>query len=279
MKRAAIPAILILLLLTSATLAQAPAWLFRWQQGQVLTYRVEHLTAVTEVANGNKSDSKTKLNLTKRWQVLAVDGAGVASLQLSLSALRLEMTTPSGGALLFDSSEPDKSTPQLREELSRFVGQPLAVVRLDSRGKVVEVKESKHGPASRFESELPFVVTLPADGAKAGQEWERAYKMTIEPPQGTGEKYEAVQKYVCKSVGEGTATLALSTIIKTMPESLLDRVPLLQMQPEGEIVFDTLNGRLSSATLRIEKELLGHQGEGSSYKFQSIYTEKIVDGQ
>lgn len=279
MKRSGILAIVPFLVLSGTAAAQGVPWQFRWQQGQVLTYLVEHQTAVAEVANGNKSETKTKLNLSKRWQVLAVDAAGVATLQLSLAAMRMEMTKPNGDTLLFDSADAEKSSPPLREQLARFVGQPLAVLRIDPRGKVVEVKESKHGPASRFESELPFVVTLPEANAFAGQQWDRGYKITIEPPQGTGEKYEAVQRYLCKALGEGTATLTLSTSFKTMPESLLDRVPLLQMQPEGEVVFDTLNGRLSSASLHIEKELLGHQGEGSSYKFQSVYTEKLVEGQ
>ncbi len=61
-----------------------------------------------------------------------------------------------------------------------------------------------------------------------------------------------------------------------MPESLLDRVPLLQLQPEGEVVFDFKEGRLSRASLHIEKELKGHQGEGSSYRFQSTYTEEFI---
>ena len=279
MKRSWILAIVPFLAVSAIAAAQGVPWQFRWQQGQVLTYRVEHQTAVTEVANGNKSDTRTRLNLTKRWKVLAVDPAGVATLQLSLDSMRMEMTKPNGDTLLFDSADPEKSSPALREGLGRFVGQPLAVLCLDQRGKVVAVKESKHGPASRYESELPCVVTLPEANAQTGLQWERGYKITIEPPQGTGEKYEGVQTYLCKSLGEGTATLTLSTSFKTMPESLLDRVPLLQMQPEGEVVFDTVNGRLRSASLRIEKELLGHQGEGSSYKFQSSYTEKIVEGQ
>jgi hypothetical protein len=28
----------------------------------------------------------------------------------------------------------------------------------------------------------------------------------------------------------------------------------------------------------VDKELAGHQGEGSSYKFQSVYTEDYVEG-
>ncbi len=256
--------------------AQTASWQFRWQKGQVLTYRVEHITSATEVVGDNKSDSKTKLNLTKRWQVLDVDTAGIATLHLSLSALRLETTTPSGGILFFDSAAPDKGDAHMREELGRFVGQVLAVLRIDAQGRVIEVKESKHGTASRFESELPFIVVLPHEGPMADQNWERPYKITLEPPQGTGDKYDAVQKYLCKAVTNDRVTIAVTTELKTMPENVLDRVPLLQMQPEGEIVFDTQAGRLQKATLRIEKELMGHQGTGSSYRFQSTYTEEYV---
>jgi hypothetical protein len=265
------------LVLSAPLLAQPTGWQFRWQQGQVLAYRVEHLSSAVEVVGSNKSESSSKLNLTKRWQVLAVDAAGVATLQLSLTALRLETTTPSGGTLFYDSKEADRSTPQMREELNRFVGQPLAVIRVDSLGKVLEVKESRHGPASRFESEPPFVLTLPDEGLKAGQNWERTYKVTLEPPQGTGEKCDAVQAYTCKAVTENAAVVGFSTNLKTLPDSVLDRVPLLQMQPEGEVVFDTQAGRLHSAKLRIDKELTGHQGEGSGYRFQSTYTEEFLD--
>jgi hypothetical protein len=256
--------------------AQAPAWRFHWHVGQVLIYRVEHLTAASDVTAMGTNETTTKLNLTKRWQVLAVDSAGVATLRLSLDALRLETSIPNGDALLFDSANPQKSDPHLREELARFVGQPLAVLRVDAQGKVVEVKESKHGPASRFESEPPFVINLPAESPSPGQSWERPYRITLEPPQGTGEKYDALQRYTCKILADGMATIAVTTLLKTMPESLLDRVPLLQMQPEGEIVFNTKKGRLERANLRIEKELKGYQGEGSSYRFRSTYTEEYV---
>jgi hypothetical protein len=260
---------------TTAASAQAPVQ-FRWQPGQVLVYQVEHTTSALDVVKDNKSESKTKLNLTKQWQVLETDPAGVGTLQLSLMALRMEVTTPSGSTLLYDSADAQKSDPHLSEELGKFVGQRLAVLRVDPRGRVVEVKEIKNGSPSKYEVEPPFVVSLPDDALKPGQEWERTYKIALEPPQGTGEKYDASQKYVCKAVTDNQATIALSSTLTSMPESMLDRVPLLQLQPEGEIIFDMQTGRLASATLRIEKEIMGHQGEGSSYKFQSTYTEKYV---
>src|SRR5437870_12132768 len=179
---------------------QTAAWQFHWREGQVLTYRVEHITSASEATRSGTSETTTKLNLTKRWQVLGVDRAGVASLQLSLDALRLETTTPNRDALLFDSANPEKSDPHMREQLARFVGQPLAMLRVDGQGKVVQVVESKHGPASRFESEPPFVIVLPPETREPGQSWERAYRITLEPSQGAGEKVEAAQRYTCKAV-------------------------------------------------------------------------------
>ena len=157
-------------LLTAAALASAeavPAPL-HWQAGQVLTYRVEQATLASDTTGDGKVESRTKLNLLKRWQVVSVDAAGMATLQLSLASLRLETTTPGGDKLLFDSIEPEKGTPELRQQLSAFVGKPLALLRVDGQGRVIEVKQSKFGPASRYENELPFVGVLPAEGPQGG---------------------------------------------------------------------------------------------------------------
>ena len=104
------------LLLTAAALASAEAapTPLHWQAGQTLTYRVEQATLASDTTGDGKVESRTRLNLLKRWQVLSVDAAGVATLQLSLASLRLETTTPGGDKLVFDSIEPEKGTPELR---------------------------------------------------------------------------------------------------------------------------------------------------------------------
>jgi len=249
---------------------------FHWQAGQVLNYRVEQQTTATEVSNGSTSETKTKLTLVKRWQVQGVDGT-VATLQYSLTRLRMETTTPSGETMLFDSADPDKSDPKLREQMSKYVGVPLATLRINTKGHVIEVKDLKFGQASRFEAELPFGLEFTAGAALLpNASWDRSYNITQEPPLGTGEKYEAVQHYTCTKAEKPMATVSLTTELKTEPPGLADRVPLLQFQPEGVIVFDALNGRMHSAQLKVNKELKGHAGEGSSYTFQSTYSEQFV---
>ncbi len=276
MSRRSIVVVLTSLVVAGPVFAQGEPWRFRWHKGQALNYQAEQVTTATETTAGTTTETTTRLRHAKTWTVLDVDAAGTALLQMALTALRFEMVTPRG-TLLFDSAELSKSDPQLREQMGRYVGPPLAVLRVDAVGRVLEVKESKHGPASRFEAELPFALVLPAVAPKPGQSWERTYNIVLEPPQGTGEKLAATQRYACKAVNGDVATVTLTTTLKQPPEAAADQMPLLQMQPEGEVEFDTRAGCLRSATLKIEKDLKGHQGEGSSYRFRSTYTEKRVE--
>lgn len=265
----------LLVVLATGALAQAQAPRFHWQTGQVLVYRTEHQTIASYVMGETKSETRTRVQSAKRWQVVAVDPSGTATLQLSLQALRFETIRPDGETLSFDSANPDKSTEVLRKQFADYLGKPLVVLRVDSQGRVVEVKDAKFGySAARYESDPAFKLLLPVETLKAGQGWERAYQITLEPPQGTGEKYPAVQRYLCKNLAGNLATVALTTEVKGAPAANEDQVPLWQVQPEGEIVFDVQAGRLQKATLRIDKEA---KVEGGSTRFQSLYTEEYVE--
>src|SRR5258707_357627 len=130
MVRKAILTVLVVLVVAASAPAQtAPR--HRWQNGQVLVYKTTHATQVTDIVEDAKVETKSQVNVTKRWQVVAVDPMGVATLQLSLLALRIEQTTPKGEVMLFDSADLDKSDPDMRKQLSSFVGTTLAVLRLD----------------------------------------------------------------------------------------------------------------------------------------------------
>ncbi len=148
------------ILANATALAQSPPR-FRWQAGQELDYRVEQVTTVADTADGKTETSSTKLNLTKRWQVLGVDAAGIATLQLSLLTLRMEMGKAGQEPVVFDSEKVDTESAKLNKELLQYIGKPIATLRLDAQGRLIDVKESRFGPASRFVAELPFRVTLP----------------------------------------------------------------------------------------------------------------------
>lgn len=275
MIRSTMAAVLAVVVMAPEVPAQAPARL-RWKVGQILVYRSEQTTQVHEEVGGTKVDTGARVHLTKCWRVTAVDAAGVATLEQSLRALLEEIRSPTGDVIRYDSANPDKGTPELRKQLEPLVGPALAVLRVDAQGRLIEVKESKFGTASKYKNEMPFAGVLPSEALRAGMAWDHGYQITLDPPLGTGEKFDAVQHYACKSVAGNKATITLATELKSQPAAVGDRVPLLQWQNEGELVFDLEAGRLAGASLRIDKELKGHQGEGSSYRFQSQATEQYV---
>ena len=267
----------VLALCSLAVAARAEPPQFRWKSGQVLTYRVTQSTEAIETLKDQTLKTSATLDLVKKWQVLEVDASGTATLQMTLTRLRMENRPPSGEPMLFDSADPAKSHEQLREEMGKYVGPPLTVVRIDARGRLVAVKESKFGPESRLYSDLPFKLTTPDGPFAAGQKWERSYQIKLDPPQGTGESYDASQAYTVKAVGNNLAQVHVCTTVKAPPEAASDRLPLLPLLPEGDVFFDTATGLLKAVRYQFGQDLDEHRGEGSKYQFKTTYTEDLTE--
>lgn len=264
--------------LAAACSASADGPRFQFRKGETLTYHLVQTTKVVEVVLEEKTakpqevEANTKVDLVRKWKVSDVDDKGIATLEMSIASMRFERKAGAEEDI-FDSSKPDDLN---KNELAKHVGPVLAILRVDQLGKLVEVKESKVGPATRFASELPFKLVLPTTPAKVGDAWDRSYTIQLDPPLGTGEKYEATQKYTCLEPKSGLLTLSLATSIKEMPTQSAEQIPLLPLLPEGTLYFHAESGRYYAARLTIAKELKNHQGDGSSYKYTSTYVEDLM---
>jgi hypothetical protein len=271
MLRRAYIAAFIMFSFTTPSEAQTP-WLFRWTKGEILTTNVEHVTLVAETIAGKKSDITSKLSIVKRWRVLDVDAQGTATLEQSLASMRNEQVRPGGDTLLFDSNNLDKSTPELKG-MMKFINVPVATIRVDRLGRVVEIKS---GPKDKYEAEPPFAMVLPGQPTAAGQAWVRPFTIVLDPPLGVGEKYQAEQTARVAKIDGGKAIIDLTTTIKNPPEAASDKVPLLQKELTGQLVFDLASGRIASVRLTVDRTVENHQGAGSSYRFASQYVEQLL---
>src|SRR5438552_394626 len=149
MSRRCILALAALFMIALPSFAQVP-WQFQWKKGQVLTYKIKHTTGVVEVVDGTTNMSNSTLDLVNRWQVTDLDDKGVATLALTLISMRNEQKRANGETLLFDSQNLEKSTPELRDQMKKYIGATVAVVRLDGYGRVIEVKQ---GNAATYDAE------------------------------------------------------------------------------------------------------------------------------
>ncbi len=268
---------LIALTVFAAPLAAAEAPRFRFTTGEALQYHVEQKTEVTETVMDEKAGkmvtrkTATALDLVRQWKVTDTNIKGLTTLEMSIVKMRWEQKVGDGEPDVFDSAKPDDLN---KGVMAKNVGPVLAVLIVQPTGKVVAVKESKVGPAHRFEADIPFKLAFSPDDTK--ETWSRDYVIQLDPPHGTGEKYAAKQTYKPIEPKNGFLIYGLTTEITELPKATADQIPLLPLMPAGSLYFHAETGKYYGARLKIEKELANHQGEGSSYKFVSTYTEDFL---
>ena len=209
----------------------------------------------------------TRHTVGRKWTVTDLDDKGVATLEMTITSMQWQQKLPNGEVDLFDSAKPDDLN---KKEMAKLLGTVQAIVRVDAQGRLMEVKK---GNASRYAADLPFKMTLPEEELKEGLSWERKYTIKLDPPAGTGETYEATQKYAGKPMVKGYNVVGISTSVKDMPAQASDQIPLLPLLAEGDIYFDPKAGLYYAARFKIKKELLNHAGEGTKYVYESTYSE------
>jgi hypothetical protein len=267
-----------LVTLIAAGSAVAADLRFKWQAGQVQTYKVQQSTVIQETTIDEKTEkpvtgeARTNLTLTRKWTVKDVDAQGVATLEMQITAVRNEFKKPDGTTDVRDSANAEQA-----KEMAEYLNKPVVVVRVDGQGNLVEVKEVKTGTAARLQAELPFRLVLPAMGPTSGQAWERPFSIKLDPPAGTGESHDFIQKFACKDVKDGLATFTVQTSLKAPPKTTGEQVPLVPMLWSGEVYFNSAGGKYHAARLTAKAELANHLGEGTKFVYASSYSEDAAD--
>ena len=280
--------LLVLISVASAGAAQVPAQeaaRFKFAAGQVLTYSVEQTTTISEatVEDGATvvAGTVTKLNLSRRWAVTAVTPTGEATLEMTLLGLKQVITRPGAkdkdGKRTVDQTVIDTATPDGKQQLASLLAKPILTVRLDALGRLLEAKGDNPATAARLTIELPFRVTLPEVFPAVNGTWVRPVVLRLDPPQGTGEKYEATQTVTFKGDNQGFAVLGFATALKAPPKDPAEGVGLVPLLWEGEVYFHRPTGRYAGARLGIKREVADHAGPGTKFTYETAYTEALAE--
>jgi hypothetical protein len=256
--------------------AQIP-FSFKFKEGTPLIYQTNHVTKVDVVTPKESNSTVASVKQRKKWEVKKVDSLGVATLELSIEALAIEQTTPTGESIKFDSSNLAASDSTLAEQLQNVVGRPIMQVSLDTDGTIKAFKHlTQRDDVLR---ELPFQVTVPADRLPTvGTTWRRDFPITIEPPLASPPRtLRGVQN--CNVVESNSNKLVIEVENKLVDEVKDPKlmVPVVQFLPKGTVTLDPKAGRMISASMKTQEVVDNFQGEGSKYTFSSTYTEELVD--
>lgn len=268
---------LLLLTLSASTGVAADPPKFVWTAGETITYKVSQNTTVDELVldEGAKKPTAVKtvtaLTSTKQWAVKAVGKDGSASLEMTVTALRHEVTQTVGDKKpvnrLIDSADPEdaKGMP--------FLNKPVFTLTVDTAGKVLEAKSDQKAAAERLEVELPFRLVWPAKNPGVNDTWERTFVLKLPPPLGTGEKFDATQTYTFRGMKDTYAVVGMTTVVKDLPNDPAVVPALAPVLWEGDVFFDTKGGRYHGAKLAVKKEVSNHRGDGTRFTYTSEYTE------
>jgi hypothetical protein len=271
------------LALSAVVLAQPPAGApaaprFRWEPGKVLAYRVIQNTLVQETTLDEKTNKpvtgevRNNLALVRKWTVKDVDKQGVATLEMSISELKHEIRQSDGKVTVVDSTNPED-----RKKLSEHLDKPILQIRIDSQGRIVEVKEAKGSTAMRVQAELPFRLVLPDGAPDLNKTWDRPFALKLDPPLGTGENYDFAQKYTSKGAKDGLLIVGVETSLKAPPKAVSEQIPLVPMLWSGDVYFNVAAGKYHAARLKAKAELPDYQGEGTKYVYESVYAEDAIE--
>lgn len=277
----------VLLLASAPRLVAAEPGVFRFQfrPGEALTYSVTQETRVVETAYDEAAKdlrtgaTVTKLTLTRRWDVKAVDPDGTAALDMAITAIRQQIDRPGpadkDGNPTVDSLVIDSATEEGKQQTAEYLNKPIVAVKLDPRGRLVEVKAAG-GSENRIAAELPFRLTLPDAAPAVGSTWDRAFAIKLDPPLGTGETHDAAQTYTLKAFAGGIATVGVASALKATPADAAQLSPLIPLLWEGEVSFRPADGRYVGAKLTAKREVPNHQGTGTKFAYESWYSEALV---
>ena len=263
----------------TAAAEDAPKLRFVWAKDSAKIYGVVQTTTVHETVLDEQSkkplDIKTvtKLIISKKWLVKSVDPDGTGTLEMSTTALKQEITQTVGDAKpvvrLLDSTNPDDLKGMT------FLNKPILTLKVDPQGRISDVKSDNASAADRLQTDLPFKLHLPDAAPPANSTWDRAFKLKLPPPLGTGETYDATQKYTFVGMNEEFAVIGTVTALKVPPTDAAVLPAILPMLWEGDVFFDAKTGGYHGAKLSVKKEVANHQGEGTKFRYTSEYTEAL----
>lgn len=268
-----------LALLAGAAATPAQETRFRFAPGERFATEVEQATTVTETraAVGDKPaevrTSSAKVSLTRQWAVRAVDAAGVATLDLSLGAMRQVIAPSARAGERVEAVTIDSATPEGRAALKGVLDRVVLTVRLQPSGRLVSAEAQGGAPTGRIDAELPLRVVWPATPVVPGATWVRAAKLTLDPPSGTGEVLELTQTYTFNGVRDGLWVVGVSTTPKVEPADGPARMAVATVAWEGEIDFDPALGRYAGCRLKVAREVEGFAGPGTKFRYESTLTE------
>jgi uncharacterized beta-barrel protein YwiB (DUF1934 family) len=260
--------------------AQAQATLrYQWKQGEPVTYKTTLKTDSTVSGVAGMGDVTLNQTMTQRIKLMpaAVAPDGTVTLQQTIEAVSVEMTTPMG-KIAFDSGDPssgqDEASAALAQVFGGIVGATLSVTmapsgaiqRIDGVQRVLD-KVTQNLPQERAALQMALSLKsvlseaairasleqsfprMPPQPVKAGDSWTAQISLGSD----VAGKIAGTQTLTLKSIEGGVATIDVALALKQEtappmgPSGMI--VKLGDSRGTGTLAFDVAAGRIRAASM------------------------------
>jgi len=246
---------------------------YKFHSGDTLRWTVVHRCRIRTSVSATTQTAETTTTSVKVWRVHEVkpDGTVVFDHMVESVDMRHHL---SGRDEVHYNSRTDPCAPHGFEDVARAVGVPLALVKIDTQGKVLQRKQNFVKAAVAGQGEI--TIQLPEQAVAVGSRWTSQNNIDVPLADGTVRRILARQSYKLESVQTGVATISMSTQIMTpLPDPSIE-ARVLQYETSGSVRFDIDGGQILGRQLDVDKSVIGFRGEASSIRYIGRSTEEYL---
>jgi hypothetical protein len=245
---------------------------YKFRPGEVLRWKVVHLTTVETTVQGKTQEAKTRAVSTKAWKVTDVDEDGNMTFEHSVPNVKMWQQIDDRDEVRFDSTR-DKTPPPEYALAAKNVGVTLATIKLAPNGRVLDRGDSKHSlNLGLGDIAIPF----PEQPVAEGHTWYVSDEVRVRLPDKRVRKVKTRVEFTLDSVHAGIARISMKTQLLTPVRNPKVRSQLIQRLTNGTVKFDIDAGRVISRQTDWDETVIGFEGPDSLMKYLARFTEELL---
>ena len=243
---------------------------YQFNMGDVVRYQIDHRASVRSTIEGTTQTAVTRSESVKAWKVIDVLENGEIEFVHVVERVRMTNRLPDRAEMIYDSKT-DRNPPPGFEDAAEAVGVPLSVIRMTSRGELVEREVKHHQPAA--DTEAPITLLLPEEPIAVGDTWNEPRTVNVQTQDGAARDIKCRRHYKLLEVKDGIASIEVSYQILT-PVDPTVQSQLVQRLMKGVAKFDIERGRIVGQQMDVNERVLGFAGPTSSMHYVMKMTEE-----
>lgn len=260
---------------------------YQFRDGDVYRFELREKSEIVNVTSEVQLIARNDSRLDKHFRVVEVLPDGTARLELVVDRVRMRLKTgdsesidtEQANTIEFDTASGETPPAQL-EALTKRVGKPVAVARVTSTGRLLELTDQSAAKTDRVAQDLDrnnFLVALPDAPIAVGEHWSMTFDVPVNLSPQLKRNFQLRYSYKLEQVSGDLAEISFVTMLTPRLTDPVLRAQFAQQLPSGTIQFDLERGMVVSQTQRVDRTEIGIAGPRTALKIESERVEQLID--